>query len=781
MLPDWRGQATDKQGKWAEKSKRAWAERCRNFLSTVKAAAVKKDTNITKTKKANWVSILALDRALEATWGLGLKRFVPKRLLGPLAPDTERVLVPKSALPPSIQASSSNRTCRAMLKVGDTHTLEAIYSGHREVLHITLDQGSIGWPGRGWLLNRCGVRGTRWPDPCHRHVNNVNDALQTSGLAIFKSEALLLTNTNAGPFGEAANYDKWVGATEEWLASTTVEDPLFEALYGYISWDLHSGALPGTFGTAEHKEHIRQTIQATVQSGKGDVVQLNRWFALWQKVRPVFRLWSVYLLCNLIQCLQKGYYHHHTELSLFAVGEDDARTALSAAGVAGAPVATPRSRAVGRGGGANLDALRGKCHNTVHLCTEILANRASRAVLMCLDSIIRPLEVFHNQMIKVMKTAGGRKLYNISLSVGGQGEHIATMASIFFDFALMVNVGIIASRPGRTDYMLPPALRQAALKSIYAFWRELASAEVMQMMLHSCHMPGLAFTQLSTVTEEREAGAQLMMRLWSRLQCLEAAAQHDSHLRAIARDLEWPTSQWCRELLLSLQECDGEMLPDDMLQQVLACSLIASTTKPVEDSFNEARAQVEGVRNKKQAAYSAWHDIAASAVAKEFDLDPVFPTPEDEVRSTPTLPVGIFSAAMQETELSLSGAGIDQEGYIQDTLHPGLSPGRHLQLGVANSALLDCPAPGALALAWQSLIPVEGCFLFCTGLQEVCGLVLKVTPMGVVLWRGTVCRVGRCSFVVLDRTVHRKKRRNTKVSRPMVATKGTHSYCRGCI
>ena len=149
-----------------------WTARVRFFLSQHKEATrEQKPDKLVATALANYHSMLGMDQAMEACCGIGLVRFRPARRLEPLGLGVERILVDTTELPEAIQEVSYGRAWRSILRSpdGSTH-LEAAWSGPRDLIHFNLDQGSIGWPGRGWLIgvhgkSRRAVMG-RWLGRC---------------------------------------------------------------------------------------------------------------------------------------------------------------------------------------------------------------------------------------------------------------------------------------------------------------------------------------------------------------------------------------------------------------------------------------------------------------------------------------------------------------------------------------------------------------------------------------------------------------------------------------
>lgn len=103
---------------------------------------------------------------------------------------------------------------------------------------------------------------------------------------------------------------------------------------------------------------------------KSTVVRLNRWFQVWQRIKPFFSAWSGYLTINIVLCLQKRHISDASDFQLFKVGEELEH-------VGAAPRAPKAQAAPGRAGrgvknsNQNIEVLRMKCENTVHMATDL--------------------------------------------------------------------------------------------------------------------------------------------------------------------------------------------------------------------------------------------------------------------------------------------------------------------------------------------------------------------------------------------------------------------------
>lgn len=746
VVPDWRGQLT-KNGSWTKQSKVAWRQKLLAFLgkSGVKAAEQqKKRGGLMVTKHANWYMICGLDQAISTVWGVGLRRFLPMRRVAPLPVGARRGFAAMDVLPDSVRDTSADRRKRAFIELADgTKTLECIWSGHRDLLVLNLDCGSVGWPSRGWLANVAGARVLRVLDPCHRHSNNVADAAIAAGLQVFRKEALALCNTNGGPWGEAANYQRWVESTLEYLDSTDSSDELFMAMYAWMSRDMHKGILPSEFGSQHHKDFVRAEIRRTVLRGKGVMVRMNRWFALWQQVRGVFGVWSIHLFCNVIMCIQRGIIKHIDELSAFGAHAGGAGSVSLSAGAFAQSSSAGQCRRQVKNGANDLDALRGKCANGMHLCTEILASRPSRSILIAMASVVWPVEQKHSLDITIMKTQMGRSQWNIDMACGRSGAYLLETLGTWTKQEVLVDMGIMSGSIYDQDMLLEPETANEVLSSVYAFWRHLVALEFCLVSFHTSNFPFVAFSQLSAHEEERKEGMAKMRRMWEMLEALEQAAHDDVELRGFATDLGWTTCQWSREVCISAAETEWTCLPRDILDQVMAVSRVASTSKLAEDAFNELRAQVEPIRNQKQGPHAVWQACTACTLCKDYDLDPVEIAPTNEVELS-DVPQSIFFAKQREEQMSLPDA---KAQFFDTSGNFAMSVQRYLMCPLASQALLQAPSVAALKSSWQSLIPVEGTLLW-SPMHDIAGIVMLSSPHTVLLWKGSPKKVDdwACAF-----------------------------------
>jgi len=248
VLPEWRGQICDSDGRWADGGG-AWRDRVRCFLRRKQAEGEqerqsKKSKTLLSTELANWHSLLAMDNSLRASFGLDLMRFAPSKRVGMLPLGAQRAWVSLEKLPTHIREASGERTRRSFVVIEDQPPkLEAAWSGPRMLLHVAMDEGPVGWPIRAWALHALGLRGSRPFDVAHRRCNNTDLAIEHAKLSNIRAECLCLLNTNSGPWGQHANYGRWKAAAEEYCKNAGPSDELYEALFPWCYHSLVAGRL----------------------------------------------------------------------------------------------------------------------------------------------------------------------------------------------------------------------------------------------------------------------------------------------------------------------------------------------------------------------------------------------------------------------------------------------------------------------------------------------------------------------------------------------------------
>lgn len=208
-------------------------------------------------------------------------------------------------------------------------------------------------------------------------------------------------------------------------------------------------------------------------------------------------------------------------------------------------------------------------------------------------------------------------------------------------------------------------------------------------------------------------------------------------------------SVWSRELLLAGAECEWTCLPPELLQEVEAAATVVSSSKLVEDTFNQLRAQAAPVRSGMQDARQVWYTCMHSDVMADNDLDPIAIESVDEVNATCDISKNCFRAKAGEENFSLGQEG--KKRFFADRDYATLSVARYMSIPYATQAMLDLPEPSDFGRAWLSLLAVEGTILFSQSDACDCGVVLEATAFGVMLWMGSLKDIeGRYNYFELE-------------------------------
>ena len=288
----------DKHGLTAS-GKMQMREKVRSFLKKLDPAApaAKKPRALREPGLPNIHQLRALDHALWETWEIDLTKFKVKRAVRALEDTEERFFKPVAELPPKLQRISGPRIRRSCVKdnaTGKTR-LEVAWGEPRMLLHECIDMGSKGWPLRTRMYSSMlGLRGTYQNDPHHRRHDGGLNSMTASGLRLLRLEYGFAMNFVSGPWDSDAFGCTLEEALEEWYATESYDNELFELLYPRIVRDLTENRPPGHYGSREHQQQVWNEIPSLVKNLRaGSNFKLNRWWAFGAKVlksRPFSQL-----------------------------------------------------------------------------------------------------------------------------------------------------------------------------------------------------------------------------------------------------------------------------------------------------------------------------------------------------------------------------------------------------------------------------------------------------------------------------------------------------------
>ena len=208
----------------------------------------------------NYLVLRALDHALGAGLGAPLAKFLREPALSVrFRPEVKLYLLDAEALPEHACSRGQKRRalCQGRASKRKRTLLDAIQGSAR--LHLRVDEGSVGWAALRHAFLKMRVVGSYWWDRPHRRKNDVNLALQKSGLWLTILEATVCFNFVFGPFHGAGHFRAVQGCAQDFFAIANEDSELFMLFYPVLAHDC------GTYEDVSHgsPEHARSVFEAT--------------------------------------------------------------------------------------------------------------------------------------------------------------------------------------------------------------------------------------------------------------------------------------------------------------------------------------------------------------------------------------------------------------------------------------------------------------------------------------------------------------------------------------
>lgn len=713
-LRDWRG-LIDKQGVLTDTGKAKWLERAKQFIhGSQEAAKQRKVKALNDPNLANIHDLKAWDHAWAESVGFGLQRFLAEQRCGALGADHRRFFVDVGKLPPALQASANGRVKRACVKEPDQAArLEVLWSSPRNILHTWLDMGSIGWPARHAAYLSHGLRGSFGFDPAHRRWDNCLNSLNGSGLGLMRLEILLVQTFLSGPWHGDGNFGKLLDAAEEWVKSSTPEDPVFVETYPRIVQHLTGGKPPHNYGTDEHKAEVWRSIPDQVQRFVYGVnTKMNRWFQLVKRHQSMKQYWALVAAVCMYCCVSKGYfstlaetpYHQHTAND----HDPEAQRVVHAA----PPQGQHRPRSV-KFSNAELEKIRSDCANGFHLAATILCMEETRAVMTGVAAVADPLMQAHSLAITRMKTRKGSMELRCELACGRGSGHLKSIWGALSSVDVLLDMGLV-SYSGEVHTSFSPDCAGRVAASLVEFCREMLASEISFLRNYAEDLPNVFVGLVSPDPQQVENTARFVWQAFQAVTACEARGHTDPWLRDFCRNLLWPLNTWCREVCIAVGEMGGAGIPSDVRSEVLAYSMGQGTTKANEDLFNRCRKLMKSSPAGKMSLASIWHASVRSPLVAENDMRLPKQTVADTACARALFSAGNLPKSMFHSKSSQYSLGEELlQQYSAKVTWPSPSTERFLMRPQALYSLMQCSDhPEQLKRLWQCKLAPVGQLIF---------------------------------------------------------------------
>jgi hypothetical protein len=593
--------------------------------------------------------------------GIGLDAFLPEVRPHALSHTEKRFFVDIADVPLEIQLLSPGRSRRAcVLEAGSSPSLEVHWGGSRKLLHLFLDQGSVGWPSKHFLFAHVGLRGSYWRDPCHRTHNNVLRSWHQTCINFVKLEVNFLINLTRGPFSSAAFFGTLHQASRQYLESCDHTDKLFQMLCPDIVRD-QCGAdeLPLDFGTQAHMQAVWEALpQARVLNCKGGRSKFSRWFQFNQRAEQLKSDWSIMLLILIYIGLHEGWYHSYSDLFRDPVvaepvesssmdlptssssaapasssgtlacrpkkgrpskADREAARAKAAPAVVGQP---PPERSTVKGSNAEMEGMRRDTRGSLHVGCRILANPATKKLMIMMVHVSLPIHQAHSEGIVFRKTQMGGMQWHIDAALGAWGGPLVAVLKALSDPAVLKDIGFERRSLYAKD--APEAREDLALANTFVeLVRNTVANELECNAMYSLRPPGLFAGLLHPDRGVRETVLAKLERMWEAILCAERLALTDASMKQYVDSLMWPLETWCREVFIGLEEACFASVPPDLHTELQHTFRGFGSSKPAEDIFNKWTDASRQHKAGQLGPKAAWHRALTSTVMADADRQSV--------------------------------------------------------------------------------------------------------------------------------------------------------------
>lgn len=732
------------KGKLTDKARHDIQGRMRAFFSRRQAAGgvFKKLKGTLKQRRlANRNHTMGLDHALQTGLGLsGLAAFACSAPVLALKAGETRYWVQVRDLPIEIQRCSPDRDRRSCIASGGQRRLEVNWSAPRPSLHINCDMGMIGWVSKAALYHSGvgALRGWWEADPAHRRHNNVLGAISRAGMSWCKLEVLLTNTLVSGPFDSAAFFGVVVEASEELFANMDFHCPLFQEHYRRISFEHHKGVLPVHFASEEHMQEMWAACrEAWVFSKRGEKPKQGRWFKVFARAELQEPCWTMLLMVLQYIGLVEGW----------AVDMDDARLADGALDASRAAASTQGRGVKGQGGAeerpagqevaqrsvaesnAQVESLRKRCHNVLHVCMTIFSRPSVRALWLMVTRLTRPTQEAHGKALVMQKTKQGCSEWCIDMALGRYCSGLAATFEVFRDEHMLVEAGLLSQCVAGEGFVFSLDIAGPMVEATFEFVLHLVGSEILWCRRYNDMPPGLFMALLSD--EHKEVSLRRLEGWWQALLEFEAEVLRDPSLRKFHSELTWAHASWVREIMTGLAEASWRKVPSDLREELLQVSRTFKSSKLAEDGFNLLRDRGRHHKAQRQSIGLRYANILTSALLSDADR------PLPPVRSgskAPEVPAEIFKSSCNE-DFSLGDAFM--EALMSDS-DVTVSSAKYMQASCLWSAILQMrPYFQRLSRVWMSLLARPGDYIMKRAADGIvqCGLVVASTQFGAVVLR----------------------------------------------
>jgi len=654
-----------------------------------------------------------------------------------LQADEERYFVPVTELPREL-GEDLGVTRRACVKdnVTGNRFLVIQWQGERNILHEVMDQASIGNPARYWVYQTQRLRGWNWFDPHHRRWNNWKADVKRSGAKSVMLETSLVVSMKKGPWSGAANFWKLSQTARSYFENFDAKDKLFGLLYDDICTDFFHDKVPANKGSEQHMSEVFQRCKSCPWFvKKGSKVKKSRWFQWSHEVEPLSEWYTVILLVLLFYSLSRGWYASIEKTPLhsnFKPVSADADPADAPADNIDQHLPDQADIAKKRTSQDEEKAFKAtrQAQDMVHLCCNILCNRSTRRVMLCMWHLSEPVRIDHDKTVTMLKTQLSSVQWHQAMADDGWRPRVLEVTQKLVDPGVLAHIGFEGASAPLEEEADNDMKDLAAF--MFDFFVETCASIISFSSTYSHGLPG-CFAGL--VQPESDAGKNTLsylQRVWELYVALEKISLEDYFFAQLLNIMMWPSNVWVLEILMGCAECEFRGLPKVASSEVLGMCRSQSSTKLIEDIGNVMRASERQHTASKLGRMSRWHHTAHCQVLPEADLQQPTISSNDRVEALASVKKNVFDCS--QADFSLGKESLDDFIEKKTTYHSPAPEHLHQSIDLLGALLSTMPDLQKMKQSWFSLLCAKGSYLKNVGGRaEDEGLVVQVSQWACTL------------------------------------------------
>ena len=290
---------------------------------------------------------------------------------------------------------------------------------------ISLNQGTDGRAAMGYLEWHQNVCALTIKDLSHRLWNDCWLSIRDASLKPVVVLMMVVLNSDHGPWEDAKWHQELKESAELYMASASVECPLFQGLYPGIVQDMGLEARLGEEGLeGEVFSSVPESVRVKTQKVAG-----TRCFGLGDSLHAFLPCWHRRLLLVTYLCIQ---------LHIF-----------TAAPVSAVRLGTPKAeegedmeKQTTKYESAELRALRRSCRNTMHLVAVVLHEPEIRQLMKGMCCLMGPRRAFQTMQSQASRSCSGVASLLCRMATGAALQPLNDMVGLVRSGALTASMGL---------------------------------------------------------------------------------------------------------------------------------------------------------------------------------------------------------------------------------------------------------------------------------------------------------------------------------------------------